>query len=115
MPKVVATYQRFCGYCGARSCNCSKPANSLTKKEMEIVRKLTEGESNKAIGAFLGMSTETVKRHLANVFDKTGASSRLELAIWLISDDYENKIAVLEKEIEALKNERKSKAVSTSN
>lgn len=42
---------------------------------------LTEGSSNKEMAASLGISVETVKRHLWNIMDKTGYSTRLELVV----------------------------------
>jgi len=53
----------------------------LTSRELEIVTAVVEGGSNKDIAVKLGISLQTVKHHLTNIFDKTGASSRLELAL----------------------------------
>ena len=44
-----------------------------------------EGCSNKDIARQFTISEETVKRHLSNVFDKTGVSTRLELALFAIA------------------------------
>jgi len=46
------------------------------------VRGVVTGETNRAIAAQLGISENTVKRHIANIFDKVGASSRVELALF---------------------------------
>ncbi len=53
----------------------------LTAREIEIVRAIAEGKSNRDIATQLGISLQTVKHHLTSVFDKTGTSSRLELAL----------------------------------
>jgi DNA-binding NarL/FixJ family response regulator len=53
----------------------------LTRQELTIVRLLCEGLSNAELGAELNISEETVKRHMTNVFDKTGMDSRLSLAM----------------------------------
>ena len=53
----------------------------LTARELEIVAAIVAGASNRDIADRLGISLQTVKHHLTNVFDKTGASSRLELAL----------------------------------
>jgi DNA-binding NarL/FixJ family response regulator len=56
----------------------------LTAREREIVRLIVEGESNKAIAQRLSIAEDTVKHHLTNSFDKTGTSSRLELALFAL-------------------------------
>ncbi|QHN02501.1 response regulator transcription factor [Granulicella sp. WH15] len=57
----------------------------LTPRELEVVRCIVEGCSNKDIAKQFGISEETVKRHLSNIFDKTGVSTRLELALFSIA------------------------------
>lgn len=57
----------------------------LTPRELEVVTCIVEGCSNKDIAKQFSISEETVKRHLSNIFDKTGVSTRLELALFAIS------------------------------
>jgi DNA-binding NarL/FixJ family response regulator len=57
----------------------------LTPRELEVVGAIVEGCSNRDIAKQFGLSEETVKRHLSNVFDKTGVSTRLELALFAIA------------------------------
>jgi DNA-binding NarL/FixJ family response regulator len=57
----------------------------LTPRELEVVTCIVEGCSNKDIARQFTISEETVKRHLSNVFDKTGVSTRLELALFAIA------------------------------
>ena len=57
----------------------------LTPRELEVVTCIVEGCSNKDIAKQFAISEETVKRHLSNVFDKTGVSTRLELALFAIA------------------------------
>ena len=57
----------------------------LTPRELEVVTCIVEGCSNKDIAKQFSISEETVKRHLSNVFDKTGVSTRLELALFAIA------------------------------
>ena len=57
----------------------------LTPREMEVVGCIVEGCSNRDIAKQFTLSEETVKRHLSNIFDKTGVSTRLELAMFAIS------------------------------
>lgn len=56
----------------------------LTAREMQIVSAIAEGQSNRQIAERLAISLQTVKHHLTSVFDKTGASNRLELALLAI-------------------------------
>ena len=57
----------------------------LTPRELEVVTCIVEGCSNRDIAKQFAISEETVKRHLSNVFDKTGVSTRLELALFTIA------------------------------
>jgi DNA-binding NarL/FixJ family response regulator len=57
----------------------------LTPRELEVVSGIVEGCSNKDIALKFTISEETVKRHLSNIFDKTGVSTRLELALFAIN------------------------------
>lgn len=57
----------------------------LTHREMEVVTCIVEGCSNKDIARQFAISIETVKRHLSNTFDKTGVSTRLELALFALT------------------------------
>jgi two-component system, LuxR family, response regulator FixJ len=51
----------------------------LSRRESEVLFRLVEGQSNKAIGIGLGISPRTVEVHRANVMRKTGASSFSDL------------------------------------
>src|ERR1700728_3703674 len=57
----------------------------LTPRELEVVGCIVEGCSNRDIAKPFSLSEETVKRHLSNIFDKTGVSTRLELALFAIA------------------------------
>lgn len=54
----------------------------LTAREREIAALLTRGLSNRAIAAELVISPATVARHIANIMDKLGHSSRAQIAVW---------------------------------
>jgi DNA-binding CsgD family transcriptional regulator len=49
----------------------------LTERELEVLRHLVAGETNKAIAAELILSERTVDRHVSNIFVKLGVSSRV--------------------------------------
>ena len=51
----------------------------ITPREGEVLALMSQGLSNKEIGERLFISTSTVKNHLHNVFEKTGAVNRVEL------------------------------------
>jgi DNA-binding NarL/FixJ family response regulator len=53
----------------------------LTDRQMTIVEKVVRGMTNREIAAGLSISEETVKHHLTQIFNKTGVSGRLELAL----------------------------------
>jgi len=61
-----------------------KKTYGLTPREIEVVTCIVQGCSNKDIAKQFLISEETVKRHLSNIFDKTGVSTRLELALFAI-------------------------------
>jgi DNA-binding CsgD family transcriptional regulator len=51
-------------------------ATPLTAREVEVIRLVAEGKTNRAIAGQLYLSEKTVDRHLSNVFAKLGISSR---------------------------------------
>ncbi len=53
-------------------------AESLTRRELEVLQMLAAGLSNKEIAARLNISDHTVKFHVASILGKLGASSRTE-------------------------------------
>ncbi len=57
----------------------------LTGRELEVVTLITEGCTNKDIATQFGISEETVKRHLTNIFNKLGVGNRLELALFALN------------------------------
>lgn len=58
------------------------PAAQLTEREIETLRLLAEGLSNKQIGAAMGVSLRTVKFHLDNLYGKLGVNSRTEALLY---------------------------------
>jgi DNA-binding NarL/FixJ family response regulator len=53
-------------------------ALGLTTREVEVLRLLAGGRSNKQIGEALFISPDTVRRHLTNIYTKLGVTSRGE-------------------------------------
>jgi DNA-binding NarL/FixJ family response regulator len=60
----------------------SRAGESLTAREMEIVRMVARGLRNRAIGEQLSISEGTVKVHLHNIYEKCGVAGRLELVLF---------------------------------
>jgi DNA-binding NarL/FixJ family response regulator len=54
----------------------SPPAGALTGREVEVLRLVAAGKTNRAIAADLFLSDKTVARHVSNIFAKLGLSSR---------------------------------------
>jgi NarL family two-component system response regulator YdfI len=51
---------------------------TLTSRETEVLGMIADGLGNKIIAARLGISTHTVKFHIASIFAKLEAGSRTE-------------------------------------
>jgi two-component system, NarL family, nitrate/nitrite response regulator NarL len=51
---------------------------------MEILRQVVAGHTNKAIAERSSISENTVKTHVGSLFNKLGASNRVELALFAL-------------------------------
>lgn len=67
-----------------------KPANnvleSLTARELEILKLISKGLSNKLIARELDISDSTVKVHVKHVLKKMNLRSRVEAAVWAVNE-----------------------------
>ncbi|MDH4021198.1 MAG: response regulator transcription factor [Xanthomonadales bacterium] len=64
----------------------ANPLSTLTKRELEILASLAAGRTNKEIAAEKAVSTNTVKYHIRNLFEKLGVSNRGQaIALYLKS------------------------------
>ncbi len=54
----------------------------LTKREVEILKLLVEGQSNKLIGRRLNITEGTVKVHIKHILKKIQLKTRVEAAVW---------------------------------
>jgi DNA-binding NarL/FixJ family response regulator len=50
----------------------------LSDRELEVLRLLAAGHTNQQIADELVISLNTVRRHVSNIFDKTGAANRAQ-------------------------------------
>ena len=60
------------------------PKSTLTKRELQVLRHIALGLSNKEIGQSLGISVETVKEHVQNILRKIEVSDRTQAAVWAV-------------------------------
>jgi DNA-binding NarL/FixJ family response regulator len=56
----------------------------LTNREMQVVRHIALGLSNREIGSSLGISIETVKEHVQNILRKIDVTDRTQAAVWAV-------------------------------
>jgi len=56
----------------------------LTNRELQVLRHVALGLSNREIGRSLGISIETVKEHVQNILRKVDASDRTQAAVWAV-------------------------------
>lgn len=63
---------------------------SLTKRELEILKQVVGGMFNKEIAASLHISERTVKNHLSNIFRKIDVSDRTQAAVFAIRNNIVN-------------------------
>jgi NarL family two-component system response regulator LiaR len=69
---------------GAGSTTQTQAQEDLTEREMDVLRLLARGWENHQIGAALQISERTVRFHLRNIYDKVGAQTRTEAAVWAV-------------------------------
>jgi DNA-binding CsgD family transcriptional regulator len=83
--------------------------NLLSKREIDVVRGVAHGLSNREIAERLHLSQHTVKNCLFRIFDKLGVSSRVELLFMTISHERHAQSAlqhlVSERAYESLRNQ----------
>lgn len=60
------------------------PLANLTRRELDILRALAQGLSNKMIARRLDISEGTVKVHVRNLLKKLRLKSRVEAAVWAV-------------------------------
>lgn len=60
--------------------------NSLTPREVEVLKGVVAGKTNQEIGLSLGISEKTVEKHLEGVYKKLGVASRVEAAVYAVRE-----------------------------
>jgi DNA-binding NarL/FixJ family response regulator len=59
-------------------------ADRLTEREIEVLRLLAAGRSNKEIAGTLTTSARTVERHIANIYHKLGINRRHDATAYAV-------------------------------
>jgi len=59
---------------------------ALTDREIEVLKQVAKGQSNKAIAKALYISEKTVKNHLTSIFNKIGVEDRTQAALYAIKE-----------------------------
>ncbi len=60
---------------------------NLTKREIEVLIMVAEGDFNKDIAARMGISERTVKNHISNIFKKIDVADRTQAAVFAIKNN----------------------------
>jgi DNA-binding NarL/FixJ family response regulator len=60
----------------------------LTPREMDVLRFIARGYTNKEIGAALGLGVRTIETHRENLIEKTGLATVAELTRYAITHGY---------------------------
>jgi DNA-binding NarL/FixJ family response regulator len=62
-----------------------RPAEELTRREVEVIREVIAGHSNKQISRTLGVTEQSVKNLISRVLDKLKLESRVQIAVYAVS------------------------------
>lgn len=65
----------------------SSKIESLTRRELEVLKMLSYGTYNKEIAEHLNISERTVKNHVSNIFKKIGVTDRTQAAVFAIRNN----------------------------
>jgi two-component system response regulator DegU len=64
--------------------NVERAPHDLSPRELDVVRLIAQGLSNKEIGSRLLLSDKTIKNHVANIFTKLNVNARTQVAIYAL-------------------------------
>ncbi|WP_142240569.1 response regulator transcription factor, partial [Staphylococcus argenteus] len=60
--------------------------NKLSKREIEVLREMVKGKTNKEIAETLFVSEKTIKTHVSHIFSKLQVSDRTQAAIYAMEN-----------------------------
>jgi DNA-binding CsgD family transcriptional regulator len=64
-----------------------RAAGGLTERELQVLRLIASGQTNRAVAETLFISEKTVARHVSNIFNKLGVSTRTAATAWAFQHD----------------------------
>jgi DNA-binding NarL/FixJ family response regulator len=67
-----------------REVRAPESPETLTEREVDVLRLLAEGYANKEIARDLGIGEKTVKTHVSNILAKLGVQSRTQAALYAV-------------------------------
>lgn len=76
--KVVAEFNRLSSL---RSVGAGAPSTQLSTRELDVLRQVARGRTNKEIASALHVTEGTVKNHLTNIFVRLGVLDRTQAAL----------------------------------
>jgi DNA-binding NarL/FixJ family response regulator len=83
--QVSGQSQRIIAKLPARGVPGAAPTHhSLTVRELEVLRSLSTGVTDRAMGEQLGVSERTIQYHLSNIYKKLGVKRRSEAITWAL-------------------------------
>ena len=83
-PEIANRVLNTVGQSGVRPSHLGTPWRSLTTRETEALRYVTQGCTNKEIGRRMSISARTVGKHLANIYAKLGIGDRLDATLYAV-------------------------------
>jgi ATP/maltotriose-dependent transcriptional regulator MalT len=82
MPDYVARLLAACGTDHASAgAQAGVPPEPLSVRELEVLKLIAAGLTNREIASALVISPETVKKHTGSIYGKLGVRSRTEAAV----------------------------------
>lgn len=81
-PSITLRLLRHLAVARTSAASIARPTQSLSEREMEVVRFIARGRTNQELAAELFISLSTVKSHLAAIQAKLGVRNRVEIAAW---------------------------------
>ena len=74
---------------GASTSNAQRPVGGLTVREIDVIRLLSTGKSNREIARELSIGETTAISHVRSILSKLGLSSRTAAAAWAIRHGFD--------------------------